>query len=83
MPTLGRPKKIRGKGHEVFVTLSREERLGLLRLIAKRFEETEFEPTKQDLIREGLRDLLLREGVLPRGTQPSPEPSVLTSKRLQ
>jgi transposase len=83
MAPRGRPKKIAGKPHEVFVNVSKDEFLGLLRLVAKRFDETESEPTKQDLMREALRDLLFREGLLPREAQPSVQPSIPSGKRIQ
>jgi hypothetical protein len=63
--------------------MSKEEFLGLLKLIAKRFEESEKEPSKQDLVREALRDLLVREGVLAREIQPPRQVPALTNRRLQ
>lgn len=83
MSAPGRPRKIAGKSHEVFVSVSKEEFLGLLKLITKRFEESEKEPSKQDLVREALRDLLAREGVLAREIQPSRQVPASTGRRLQ
>ena len=83
MPPRGRPKKIAGKAHEVFVNLSKDEFLGLLRLVAKRFDETEIEPTKQDLMRAALRDLLFREGLLAREPESPVRASISPGKRIQ
>lgn len=63
--------------------MSKEEFLGLLRLIAKRFEELEREPSKQDLLREALRDLLVKEGLLAREIQTPRQVAASTNRRLQ
>jgi hypothetical protein len=60
----GRRRKIEGEPYDVPLTVSREELQGILDLIAKRFRETGVEYTKQDLLREALRILLIREGLL-------------------
>jgi hypothetical protein len=83
MASRGRPKKILGRGHDIYVQLSKEELHGLLRLIAKRFDEKETEPSKQDLIREAVRDLLLRESLLPVETHAAVPAPVSRDKRLQ
>ena len=79
----GRPKKIPGKAHPVYLSLSKEELHGLLKLIAKRFDETDDRPTEQDLIREALRHLLVREGFLPSAQLSPTPPNAGANKRVQ
>ncbi len=54
-----------------------------MKLVAKRFDETETEPTKQDLMREALRELLFREGLLPRQTEVGAQSPLSLNKRVQ
>jgi len=65
------------------VSLPKEELHGLLKLIAKRFDETEQRLTEQDLTREGIRMLLAAEGLM----KPAPPETVHASagrdKRVQ
>jgi len=51
--------------------ISREENQGLLDLISKRFRQLGLEPSKQDLVREAVADLLRREELLTEQPQPS------------
>jgi hypothetical protein len=47
------------------LSLPRDELQGILDLVAKRFRETGIEYTKQDLVREAVRILLIREKLFP------------------
>ena len=65
MATAGRPRKIQGPKYKIpSLFVSREENQGLLDLVAKRFREGGNEPSKQDLVREAIADLLRDEGLL-------------------
>jgi len=84
MASAGRPRKILGPRYKVpSLFVSREENQGLLDLIAKRFRSTGMEPSKQDLAREAIADLLRREGLLTEQLQPSKQASAHPNKRLQ
>jgi hypothetical protein len=69
----GRKRKIDGKPYDVQLTVSREELQAILDLVSKRFRETGIEYTKQDLVREAVRLLCIREGVLQSSKAPVDE----------
>jgi len=83
MARRGRPKKVGGKTYEVLVTFPKQELLGLLKLIPKRLEEADIEYTKQDLIREAVRNLLATEGLIELPSSQQGRTPAVQDKRLQ
>ncbi len=79
----GRRKKVRGTVYRVLLSLPRDELQGVLDLIAKRFRETGIEYTKQDLVREAVRILLIREKVFPAQAIPETRANVPTDKSMK
>jgi hypothetical protein len=83
MGSAGRPRKIAGEKYGIpALFVSRDENQGLLDLIARRFRETGLEPTKQDLAREAIADLLRRERLLGDTVLPA-QASPRLSKKVQ